>query len=495
MIQFILGIFASGALGIVATLLLDLLVKRWSFPRSFASGVVSSLTYLAFLFLAWNLWEDIGVGGVQSVSVDSTPLGSTLVVGTLGLYVFGIAAILGLIISIYSTRYLARYRNAALFNSLLILVGLSVFGVVVAGDLLTLFIFWEAMSICAYGLVAFRKNQWDALEAGIKYLVLAGAGSITALLGIALVYNIAGTLNLQTLANLGLISNTGLLLALALIVSGFGVEAAIVPLHTWLPDAYPAAPSPASALLSGIVTAIGSFTIIRIIAGSFLTQSLINTLQPILVVLAVLTMLIGNLSAFGQDDIKRLLAFSSVAQVGYIMLGISTFSAAGISASIFHIWNNAFLKSLFFLLAGIVTFIIGTRNLKDMAGIARKSPIIGVLVSANALAMTGVPPFGLFWSEFLIVLSSIQIGRPLLTIGAVIMLLNIAFSIAYYFRIIRRITFDQPSDYLTRHEIRPSSALMLAPCIVLLAISLLTGFFPDTFYQPVLTGVNTLLGH
>jgi proton-translocating NADH-quinone oxidoreductase chain N len=495
LIELVSGMFAAGAIGILATLSLDLLARRRKVPRSFVSGLVSSLTYLAFLYLVWRLWLEIPSSGVASFSVSSTPVSSTIQVSSLSLYVFTIAAILGLVVSIYSARYMAGYHNAALFNSLLILVGISVFGVVFAGDLLTLFIFWEAMSISAYGMVAFRKSQWEALEAGIKYLMLAGAGSITALFGIAIVYNIAGTLNLQTLASLDLASNTGLLFALSLIVAGFGVEAAIVPLHTWLPDAYPAAPSPASAMLSGIVTAIGSFTIVRIIAGSFLSQPLINVLQPVFVALAILTMLVGNLSAFGQDDIKRLLAFSSVAQIGYILLGISAFTPDGISAGIFHIWNNAFLKSLFFLLAGIVTFSTGTRSLKDMAGIGRKWPILGVLFSANALAMTGVPPFGLFWSELLIVLSSLQTGKMLLIGAAIVMLLNVAFSIGYYFRIIRRIAFDKPSDYLAGREIKHQSAVMMIPCVALLAVSLLTGFFPDMFYRPVLSGVHALLGH
>jgi len=495
MIELVFGVFATGAVGIAATLSLDLLARRSTLPRSFLSGVISSLTYLGFLYLAWRLWLAIPGSGIESFSVSSAPISSTIQINTLGLYVFTITAILGFAISIYSARFMAGYRNAALFNSLLILVGMSVFGVVFAGDLLTLFIFWEAMSICAYGLVAFRKSQWEALEAGIKYLMLAGAGSITALFGIAIVYNLAGTLNLQTLASLSLSSNTGLLFGLSLIIAGFGVEAAIVPLHTWLPDAYPAAPSPASAMLSGIVTAIGSFTIIRILAGSFLSSSLTSVLQPVFVALALLTMLVGNLSAFGQDDIKRLLAFSSVAQIGYIILGISTFSATGISASIFQIWNHAFLKSLFFLLAGIVSFSIGTRSLKDMAGIGRKWPVLGVLFSATALAMTGIPPFGMFWSELLIVLSSLQAGSTLLTGAAIIMLLNVAFSIAYYFRVIRRVVFDKPSDYITGRQPNKRSTVMLIPCIMLLALSLITGFFPNTFYQPVLNGVNTLLGH
>lgn len=494
MIELVFGLFIVGGVAVLLVLLLDLLARGHGLNRNYVGATLSSITYLTFLYLGWRLWLEVQGQGEASFSVVSGPLSSAVHVSAIGIYVFGIAAILGFIVSLYSVRSLANYRNAAIFYSLIILLGISIFGVVVAGDLLTLFIFWEGMSICAYGLVSFRKSQSEALEAAIKYLMQAGLGSLAALFGIAVVYYLTGTLNLQALSSAAIPPSAGLLFALALIITGFGVEAAIVPLHTWLPDAYPAAPSPASALLAGIVTEIGAFTIIRVIAGSFLSQTLTAILQPILVVLAVATMFVGNLSAYGQDDIKRLLAFSGVAQVGYIFLGISTFTAAGISASIFHIWNHAFLKSLFFLLAGIISISLGTRSLNDMAGIGRKMPLLGLLLSVNAVAMTGMPPFGLFWSEFLLILSALQVNNALLFTASILMLVNIAFSIGYYFRIIRRVAFDKPSEYLNKTTLKPGSTIMIIPCIGLLALSLLTGFFPDMFYQPALNGVRALIG-
>jgi len=405
-----------------------------------------------------------------------------------------VAVTLGLLVSIYSVRYMEHYRNAALFHSLIILLTINIFGITMSGDLLTLFIFWEGMSVCAYGLVAFRKTSWEALEASIKYLLLAGVGSLTALYGIALLYSVTGTLNLHALSALPLGASGGVLLALALMITGFGVEAAIVPLHTWLPDAHPAAPSPMSAMLSGVIIEIGSFTIIRILALAFFKGDLIAVIQPFLVVFAVLTMFVGNLSAYGQDDLKRLLAFSSVAQVGYILFGISTFTTAGISASIFHIWNHALLKGLFFLLAGVVSFTIGTRSLSEMAGVGRKWPLLGFLLSASALAMTGVPPFGMFWSEFLIILSALQTETSLLAGGAVLMLVNVAFSIAYYFRIMTRVAFDMPSTYVHSAHWAPRSSLMIGSCIALIALSLFTGLFPDWFYQAALRAVQAMIG-
>jgi len=494
MIELVFYLFTIAFFGVVSILTVDLLVRPRLARRSYVSGTISSLVYLSFLYLAWRLWSMVQSTGEGIFSIAVGPVSSSLQVSLLGLYVFGIAAFLGLVASVYSIRYMENFRNAAIFHSLIILLGVNIFGVAVSGDLLALFIFWEGMSICGYGLVAFRKTSWEALEASIKYVLLAGVGSLIALYGIAIIYSIAGTLNFQSLSDLAIAPNVSVLFGLGLMIAGFGVEAAIVPLHTWLPDAHPAAPSPMSALLSGIVIEVGSFAIIRIIGGSFLSQGMIVILQPVFVAFAVLTMLVGNLSAFWQDDLKRLLAFSSVAQVGYILLGISTFTAAGISAGMFHIWNHALLKGLFFLLAGIISFSLGTRSLNDMAGVGRKWPVLGLLLSMNALAMTGVPPFGMFWSEFLIILSAIQTKSSLMYAASLLMLLNIAFSVGYYFRIIRRIAFDKPSDFLNSTQMKPQSAIMLTSCTVLLGLSLLTGLYPDWFYAPALQAVATLIG-
>jgi multicomponent Na+:H+ antiporter subunit D len=283
------------------------------------------------------------------------------------------------------------------------------------------------------------------------------------------------------------------ILAVVLIFLGFGVEAAVAPLHMWLPDAHPAAPSPMSALLSGIIIEVGSFAFIRLLGGILTLPSYAVLAQPILVVAAVATMFIGNLSALQQDDLKRLLAYSSIAQVGYILLGIATLTPQGFSASVFHIWNHALLKGMLFLLAGVVTFQIGTRSLTDMAGLGRKSPVLAALFGLSALAMTGVPPFGLFWSEFLIVLSSLAVKSTMLNAAVVLMLVNLLISIAYYFRVIRVVAFSRPSSYMTYNAPTRIPALLLIPCVILISLSLITGLYPNLFYQPAVNAVKGVL--
>lgn len=492
--QWIFLLFGCGFTAALFVLLVDLIAKKSLRHRPIIAGLIAVIAYAIIGYAIFRIAGELPKEGYATVSLVSSSLATTLVISRLSIYVSAIAILLCIVTSVYAGAYLSESGSASMFYTVTLLLALSIVGVTVSGDLLTLFIFWEAMSVCAYALVAFHKRRWEAIEATIKYLLLSGAGSLTALYGIALLYGITGTLNLQSLAPLVALPSAPIGLALVLILAGFGVEAAIAPMHTWLPDAHPAAPSPMSALLSGIIIEIGSFVFIRILGTAFTGPAYVALLQPVIVVFAVVTMFVGNLSALHQDDLKRLLAYSSIAQVGYILFGISVFTPTGFSASLFHIWNHALLKGLFFLLAGIVICLIGTRSLTSMAGVGRRYPVFAVLLGMNALAMTGVPPFGMFWSEFLIALSALSLESPLMTVGVALMLVNVLISVVYYFRVIRMVVFSQPSEYLLATHRKPASILMIAPAIVLIALSLLTGIMPQFFYEPALKAIQALMG-
>ncbi len=492
--QWLVLLFTSGFGAALLVLLADLAGKRVPQYRTPLSGVIAIGGYAIVGFSLLRIAGELPENGRITISLARSALATTLVVSDLSVYVSAIAVILCFLTAIYTVAYLSKSGNAAMFYVLTLLLALSIIGVTISGDLLTLFIFWEAMSVSAYALVAFQKRSWEAVEATIKYILLSGVGSLTALYGIALLYGLTGTLNLESLGPLVARPSVTLGLALTLIIAGFGVEAAVAPMHTWLPDAHPAAPSPMSALLSGIIIEIGSFTFIRILGPLFAGPAYVVYLQPLIAVFAILTMFVGNLSALQQDDLKRLLAYSSIAQVGYILFGISTFTVAGFSASLFHIWNHALLKGLFFLLAGIVSYLIGTRSLTSMAGIGRRYPALALLFGMNALAMTGVPPFGMFWSEFLIAFSALSVKSAWLTAGVVLMLVNILISIVYYFRVIRIVVFSQPSDLVSGNRVGRASLLMIGPAVVLIALSLITGLMPQFFYAPAVRAIQVLMG-
>ena len=491
----LLATFFPGFVGAFAILILDLLVKNRTSHRSAVSGIAALIT---FAFVAYSNWQQAALllttGKPIVISLEPSLLATTFTITQLGVYISSIALLLSILISLYSIAYLSKEGSSAIFQSLTVLLYLSIYAVTVAGDLLTFFIGWEGMSVAAYGLVAFYKHSWEAIEATMKYLLMSGVGSLTALYGIALVYGLTGTLNIEAFVKAFTTRTPIGILTVVLIFMGFGVEAAVAPLHMWLPDAHPAAPSPMSALLSGIIIEVGSFAFIRLLGGILIIPAYAILAQPILAVAAVATMFIGNLSALQQDDLKRLLAYSSIAQVGYILLGIAALTPNGFSASVFHIWNHALLKATLFLLAGVVTFLIGTRSLTEMAGLGRRSPILAALFTLGALAMTGVPPFGLFWSEFLIVLSNLAVKSPVLNAAVVLMLLNLLISIAYYFRVIRVVAFAKPSTALNGGGPIKIPLMLVIPCFILVALSLITGLYPNLFYQPAVDAIKSILG-
>jgi len=490
----LLATFFPGFVGAFGILILDLIFKNRTSRRSFVSGVAAIITFTLIAYSNWQQASLVLASGKEVVfQLEPSLLSTTVTITPLGVYISSIALMLSILISVYSIPYFKKEGNSAVFQSLLLLLYLGIYAVTVAGDLLIFFIGWEAMSVAAYGLVAFYKHSWEAIEASVKYLLMSGVGSLTALYGIALVYGLTGTLNIQAFVEaFEAITPLGVL-AIVLLFAGFGVEAAVAPLHMWLPDAHPAAPSPMSALLSGIIIEVGSFAFIRLLGGVLTLESYVAFAQPVLAVTAVSTMFIGNLSALQQDDLKRLLAYSSIAQVGYILLGIAALTSAGFAASIFHIWNHALLKATLFLLAGVVTFQIGTRSLTEMAGLGRRNPILAALFAFGALAMTGVPPFGLFWSEFLIVLANLATESETMTAAVVMMLANLLISIAYYFRVIRTVIFAKPSNTLNQSVGTKIPVLMLAPCALLISLSLITGLYPNLFYQPAVDAVKSIL--
>jgi proton-translocating NADH-quinone oxidoreductase chain N len=477
--------------GAMACLLLDLGNRHYREHRSTVIGAVSTLVLglsLADVIANWSS------GMVQAISIRPTDsnLASLYVVDKFSIFVIFTVLAVGLAVSFYSWSFLSPAENAGPFFALLLFLILSLIGIIAAGDLLTLFLFWEGMSVAAYGLVAFKKEVAVSLEAALKYLFLAGTGSLIALFGISLIYSLTGSIQLNDL-NLVFQKDPQLAaFAILLLIIGLGVEAAIFPLHTWLPDAYSAAPIPVSALLAGVVTETAVFALIKIINPTFITPTalsistslatsvtqlqsggLIQAIQITLVVVAVLTMLIGNLGALGQGNIKRMLSYSSIAHVGYMLAALATFSIVGVVAVIFHIWNHGLVKSSFFMLTGNKGKSYEDAELDNVKGLFHQNRLMGGMFALSSLGMVGVPPFGTFWSELLIIQSLLFTQSITFYALAVIVVLNIAFSVGYFSKVVTSVGQGSHAS----EKIAVSWRLMISPFLLLL-LSLLTGFAP-----------------
>jgi proton-translocating NADH-quinone oxidoreductase chain N len=450
-----------------------------------------SIALLLQILLALQVWDT----GAISFSIAET----LLRMDALAVFLSLIALVLGTVVTLYSAIYMEHDKGQEYYYTLLLLMVAGIVGIGLATDFLILYLFFELMSIPSYALVVFRRHEWMAIEAGMKYIVMGAIGSAFAFFGISLVYFQTGTLSFGSLV--GMLSTTPLLqAAFLLLIIGFGVKAAIVPLHTWLPDAHSAAPSGISAMLSGIVIGAGFFTMLR---SLLVFQGTGLAVGELLVVIALLTMSVGNLMAFSQlwhkqSDLKRILAYSSVAQMGYIVLGVGVGLAYGIrvgyEGGLFHIMTHAFMKGLAFLCAGAIIHQLGTRYLDEMDGIGLSMKVTGFAFALSLLSLAGVPPLSGFMSEWMVfsggILTYGAIGYWGILI-AVIALLNALLSLGYYLPIIK--TLYLPAGRKSIVKARDPSFVMIGAICILAGITIILGIWPELGLRAVKPAVDILM--
>ena len=456
----------------MAAMIVDLARKKMGGHRAHLVGGISAAFLLFSVAELLYNWGDLIGGGSVLIQPVQSIFASLYVVSSLGNLVILAVLTAATAVAIYTAVTFTPADNVGPFYALLMLLVASSVGIISSGDFLTLFLFWEGLSVAAYGLVSFEKRD-ISLEAAMKYFFLAATGALLYLYGVGLIFTVTGSIRLADLSYLLHPGNALGLFGLLLVLLGIGVEVALFPVHTWLPDAYGAAPAFTGALHGRVVNETLLFAMLKVVqplvpaAGS----QAIQVVQVVLVGVALLTMVVGNLGAFGQSNVRRMLAFSSIAQMGYMLAALSTFTVLGFVAVSFHIWNHGLVKSNFFLLTGV-----GGRkefedaDLEKLSGAGHQDRALGVLFTASSLAMVGSPPFGTFWSEILIIQSLLSAQGTLFLWVAAAVLINIALSIGYYYRVINRVVFTAPGAVPPKRGV-----LETLPSVSLVALSVLTG--------------------
>ncbi|MDD5423028.1 MAG: proton-conducting transporter membrane subunit, partial [Candidatus Omnitrophica bacterium] len=341
---------------------------------------------------------------VYKVGGWAPPFGIPIVIDNLSAFLLVTVNIAAFFIAVYSTSYVKKFTDTWKFFALFSLMLAGINGVLIAGDIFNLYVFLEIAALAGYFLVAFGTGAGE-IEAAFKYAVMGAVASSFILLGIAFLYIHTATLNMAGMADIIAANEPSKVLAFVsvLFLMGFGLKAALVPFHSWLPYAHSSAPAPVSAMLSGVsIKVLGIYALARIFFNVFgMTPAVLS----ILIALAVTSMVIGSLLAFGQTDIKRLFAYSSISQIGYIALGLGVATPLSILGALFHLFNHSIFKSLLFLNSGAIEEIAGTRDLTRMSGIIAKAPVTGYTNLVGALSICGVPPLGGFWSKLIIILA------------------------------------------------------------------------------------------
>ena len=435
-----------------------------------AATLLANLVTIALVVMAVST---IGQSRTYEVGRWSIPLGINMVLDGLSCLLLLAISVVSAAAMLFRTRYMEQYTAKSKYLCLFMLMVAGMNGVVLSGDIFNLFVFLEIASIASYALVGFGCEH-EELEASFKYMVLGSIASMFILLAVALVYGNTGTLNMAYICS-GIKANgmsMGLTFALSLFITGFGLKAALVPFHAWLPDAHPSAPAPISAMLSGVlIKALGVYAMARVV---FNVLGISVAISWVIITLAILSMICGALLALGQWDFKRLLAYSSISQIGYVVLGLGlgaliiskegsvAVASLAILGGLLHLLNHAVYKSLLFLNSGSVEMATGTRQMHQMGGLAEKMPYTRATCAIASASIAGVPPFSGFWSKLIIVIAAIQSGYY--WIAAVVVCVSVC-TLIMYLKAHRYVFLGELPDNLK--DVKESKGTMIVAMAIL----------------------------
>lgn len=464
-------------LPIIGAIMLFFVEHRYSTKIRDAFTIsITAVTFITVL-LMYKPLVDTGLLYISSPLLFP-PFGISFRVDMLSFILAFITSLIWMLVTFYSVEYMSHEQHAnRYYPFVLISLGGSM-GTVLTGDLFSLFFFFELMSIASYVLVIHEETPM-AMQAGYRYIILTLVGGLALFFGIVITFELTSSVSIVQGHLITTYSPLALIAFVAYLI-GFGMKAGMFPLHVWLPEAHPVAPSPASALLSGIMIKTGAYGLIRVFFNIY-DPALISAYSwdKIVMVLAAITILLGSAAAVVQTDIKRRLAYSSIGQMGYILLGLSLLNENGLIGNIFHIFSHALMKSTLFLTAGIIIYKTGKRDIRELGGIGIKMPITMGAFTVAALAMIGIPPLNGFLSKWVLALGALDANQP----GFVFLLiLSSMLNAIYYLPIIISAFFGHHhGSNLLPITGKEASLWMLVPIVILASSCLLLNILPINF--------------
>jgi multicomponent Na+:H+ antiporter subunit D len=442
--------------------------------KGLCSYWASLVSLIQLIFSIYLFYQVIRVGKISYwLGGWQPPWGIEYVVDVLNGFVLVVVSIICFSVSIYGKKSFLKEvpgKEISLYT-LYILISTGMLGIVITGDIFNLYVFLEIGSLAAYALVAIGDRE--ALVASFNYMIMGTISACFVLLGIGYLYLMTGTLNMADLSRLlpALYDKPSVLIGISLLIVGFSIKTAVFPLHTWLPDAYTHSPSAISALLSGTFTKVGIYALIRLIftivgLDYFIEHS---NIFVFLSWVASAGIIFGSVMAIAQDDLKRMLAYSSISQIGYIALGVSLANNFSLAGGILHIFGHSVMKSGLFMVAGAVIYTTGIRRISQLSGMSRVMPYTMAAFLIGALSMIGIPPTVGFFSKYFILLGAIEAGE---WVFVAVILFSSLLTAAYFWKVFEKIYFGR--NGIT--EVNEAPLSMLLPTIVLAILSLIGGF-------------------
>ena len=469
-------------------------VMAFLLRQSPAGRWVSVIGNAALLIAAGILMAQVLDRGVIAGQMGGwqAPFGITLVADYLGAVMVVITAITGVATSIYALADIDERKELlgyhALFN---VLIG-GVTGAFLTGDLFNLYVWFEVMLISSFGLLILGGSK-EQIDGGIKYVTLNLVSTILFLSGIGLLYGMTGTLNLADLGRtMPTLENQGLVTVIAVMfMIAFGVKAAVFPLFFWLPAAYHTPAFSVSAVFAGLLTKVGVYALIRMFTLVF--NGDVEFTHTILLWVAGFTMVTGVLGAAAQNNMRKILSFHIISQIGYMVLGLALLTPFALAGAVFYLVHHIIVKANLFLIAGVAERVAGSTDLSRIGGLYKSAPLLAVLFLIPAFSLAGFPPLSGFWAKYILVAAALDITAWVIAgVALLVGLLTIYSMTKIWAEAFWKAHPDAMEPVLTRMDGRSRAALLL-PVAGLAALTLVIGFFPEPFVSFAETAAGQLL--
>jgi len=465
-------------------------------PNGRLAWAVSSITTFVVFLLAWQQLVNVASGNIISYELGgwAPPWGIEYRIDAanalVALIVAGIAAVT-LPYALRSVEKEISKPQHSLFYSAFMLCLTGLLGITQTGDIFNVFVFLEISSLSTYALISLGKKR-QALTAAYQYLIMGTIGATFFLIGVGLLYAMTGTLNMNDLSQRlpDLVEHRTIQTAFAFIMVGFALKLALFPLHLWLPNAYTYAPSVITVFLAATATKVAVYVMLRVIFTVFGFSFIENTpTDELFLLLCVAGILIMSFYAINQRDSKRLLAYSSVAQIGYMMLGIGFGSMLGLTATLVHLFNHALMKGALFMAIGAIVYRIGSSRIEDMAGLGKQMPWTFAAIIIGGLSLIGVPGTAGFISKWYLVLAAIEQQNWLIV---AVILIGSLLAVIYVWKLIEALYFRTAAEPV--NNIKEAPLMLLVPTWILVIANIYFGLDTELTVGTAEVAVKLLLG-
>jgi len=470
------------AFPLLAAFLIPLVGKISRQAARLIPGVV--LTYLAFVSVSLMMQVQSTGFITETIAGWKAPWGINLVFSQFSGLLASLISFMGLIIWGYSFNFKKVDTEISLkYQTLQMMLVTGALGMVLTGDIFNLFVFLEIVAISSYSLTALYRNR-DGAEAAFKYLLIGSFASAFILLGIILLYTQVGTLNMAEIAvRMPEVSMGMKTLIFTFFAVGFGIEAEIFPLNGWAPDAYSQAPGPIGAAFAAIVVKAGVYALIRIIFTIFD----LDVASEFLIYAGFVTMIVAELSALKQTNLKRMLAYSSIGQMGFVLVAFGIGTHTAVIGALFLMFNHAVIKSLLFMSGSYLVYETPGKEINALKGIAKKLPFVSFFFALGAFAIVGLPPFAGFWGKLWVLTAAAE--KEMIMMIVIILLISVV-EIVYYFKVINKLYFEKGDKEI---EVEKPTVQAFISMAILASVIIIVGLYPDAILGYLRVAADTLL--